>query len=132
MRIRRFLPALIWAIVVLVLIGLPGSYIPEVSSFWDWLSIDKLVHVGIFATLGFLIFYGFSEQYIKSKRRYLYVVAVLFATMVYGMVTEILQYYVFIGRNGNLYDFLADILGGFVGSLAFLLYNYKKKEQRKV
>lgn len=113
--------------VVLIILGIPGSYIPQVSSFWDWLAFDKLVHLGIFSTLGFLIFYGFSEQYLKSKKRYLFVLAVLLVTMSYGMITEILQRYVFIGRNGNVYDFLADVLGGIIGFLAFILYNYIKK-----
>jgi VanZ family protein len=132
MLIKRLLPAIIWALIVLVLTGFPGSYIPRVTGFWEWLSPDKIVHVLIFATLGFLIFYGFREQYLKSKRRYLYVVAVLFVTMAYGMITEILQHYVFIGRNGSLYDFLADVFGGILGFLAFILYIYKKKEQHKV
>ncbi|HEY9115635.1 MAG TPA: VanZ family protein [Bacteroidales bacterium] len=126
---RRLWPAIVWALVVLVLTGFPGSYIPKVTGFWEWLSLDKLVHVVIFATLGFLLFYGFHEQYLKSKRRYLYVLAVLMATMAYGMITEILQRYIFIGRNGNMYDFLADSVGGVLGFLAFILYNKKKKNE---
>lgn len=126
---RRLWPAIVWALVVLVLTGFPGSYIPKVTGFWEWLSLDKLVHVVIFATLGFLLFYGFHEQYLKSKRRYLYVLAVLLATMAYGMITEILQRYIFIGRNGNMYDFLADSVGGVLGFLAFILYNKKKKNE---
>ena len=131
-RFQRFLPAIIWALVVLVMTGLPGNYLPKVSSFWEWLSLDKIVHVAIFATLGFLIFYGFHEQYLKSKRRYLYIVAVLLLTLAYAMITEILQVLVFIGRDGNLYDFLADAAGGLLGFLAFILYNNKKKGQHKV
>jgi len=125
---KRFWPAIIWALIVLILTGMPGSYIPEVSDFWDWLSPDKIVHVLIFATFGFLIFYGFREQYLKSKRRYVYVLAVLLVTLFYGMITEVLQRHVFIGRNGNVYDFLADAAGGFIGLLAFNLYIMKKNK----
>jgi len=132
MLIKKLWPAIIWALVVLILTGFPGSYIPRVSGFWEWLSPDKIVHVLIFATLGFLIFYGLREQYLKSKRRYLYILAVLFITFMYGMITEVLQRHVFIGRDGNVFDFLADVAGGLIGFLAFILYNNKKKQQHKV
>lgn len=132
MLVKKLLPAIIWALIVLFLTGFPGSYIPRVSGFWDWLSPDKIVHVLIFGTLCFLIFYGLREQYFKSKKRYVYALAVLFITFLYGMATEILQRYVFIGRDGNLYDFLADAAGGILGFLAFILLFNKKKRQPKI
>jgi VanZ family protein len=128
MMLRRLWPAIIWAFVVLALTGFPGSYIPRISGFWEWLSADKIVHIFIFATLSFLIFYGLQEQYLESKRRYLYVLLGLLATITYGMITEILQQHVFSGRNGNIFDFLADAAGGLVGFLAFYLFNNKKKK----
>jgi VanZ family protein len=129
MWFRRLWPAIIWALIVLVITGLPGSYIPRISGFWDWISTDKIVHVFIFATLGFLIFYGFREQYLRSNRRYLYVLIVLLVTFLYGVATEVLQRHVFIGRNGNVYDFLADATGGLIGFLAFYLYFIKKRKR---
>ena len=82
----------------------------------------------MFATLGFLIFNGFIEQYLKSKKRYLYVLFVLLVTFIYGIITEVLQQHVFVGRDGNVYDFLADAAGGFIGFLAFVLYLNKKNK----
>jgi VanZ family protein len=132
MLLKRLWPAIIWALIVLFLTGFPGSYIPKVSGFWEWLSPDKVVHVLIFATLGFLIFYGLREQYLKSNKRYIYILIGLFLTFIYGMITEVLQRHVFIGRDGNIYDFFADVVGGLIGFLAFILINNKKNQQHKV
>lgn len=128
MLIRRLWPAITWALFVLFITGMPGSYIPKIIGFWDWISADKLVHLFIFAALGFLILFGFREQYLQSKRRYLYVSLVLLVTFGYGVITEVMQNYVFIGRDGNVFDTLADALGGIIGILAFnLVFNKKKR-----
>jgi VanZ family protein len=128
MLIRKLWPAIAWALIVLVITGTPGSYIPKITGFWDWISADKIVHLFIFATLGFLILFGFREQYLKSKKRYLFVITVLLITIGYGIITEVLQRHVFIGRDGNMYDTMADAVGGILGILAFNLY-FKKKNK---
>jgi len=119
--IRRYGPALAWAIIILILTGLPGNYFPEVKTFWDWLSPDKVVHLGIFGVQAFLIIYGLGQQYLAKKRRYQYMVLVFLLTTLFGLITEVLQSYVFVGRDGNVFDFLADGLGAFLGVLAYYL-----------
>lgn len=123
--IRRFWPAMAWAILILVLTGVPGSYFPEVVSFWDWLSPDKVVHIGIFGVQAYLIFYGLKPQYLSRNQRYIVVGSVTLLTIVYGLVTELLQTFVFIGRHGNAFDFYADALGAFIGLLAYYLLNMR-------
>jgi VanZ family protein len=46
--------------------------------------------------------------------------------LAYGLLTEVLQAYVFTGRNGNAYDFFADGIGAFIGWLAFKIVYGKK------
>ncbi|MBU3927568.1 MAG: VanZ family protein [Bacteroidetes bacterium] len=124
--IRRFWPAMTWAILILILTGVPGSYFPEVRSFWQWLSPDKIVHLVIFGVQVFLIILGFKPQYLNSKQRFKFVVGATIVTILYGLVTELLQHYVFIGRDGNIFDFLADALGAFLGLLTYYLLKMKK------
>jgi VanZ family protein len=124
--IRNLLPALAWAVFILIITGLPGKFVPRVTSFWEWVSYDKIVHIGIFAILSFLIMQGLIKQYLESKRRYLFVTAAVGFSLVYGLLTEVLQANVFIGRDGNLYDFLADSAGAFCGWLIFSYVNKKK------
>ncbi|PIQ33741.1 MAG: VanZ family protein [Bacteroidetes bacterium CG18_big_fil_WC_8_21_14_2_50_41_14] len=124
--IRRFWPAMTWAILILILTGVPGSYFPEVRSFWQWASPDKIVHLLIFGVQVFLIILGFKPQYLNSKQRFKFVIGATIITILYGLVTELLQSYVFIGRDGNIFDFLADAVGAFLGLLAYYLLKMKK------
>jgi VanZ family protein len=126
MLIRKLWPAFVWALFILILTGTPGEYIPKVSTFWEWLKPDKIVHVGTFAVLSFLILHGLLPQYLSSQKRYLFVVLAVGCSLAYGLLTEVLQVHVFIGRHGNVYDFLADSLGAFVGWLGFTVV-YRKK-----
>lgn len=127
MLIRKLWPALAWAILILLLTGLPGSYFPSITSFWDWLKPDKVVHVFVFGVQAFLLLTAFHEQYLLSKNRFIYPTAILSVTIVFALLTEVLQAYVFIGRNGNVYDFIADVVGVGVGLLAYILLFKKKK-----
>ena len=118
--------AIVWVIFILIITGTPGSYIPEVVTFWEWLQPDKIVHVAVFGVLSFVILYNARTQYLQSNRRYLYVIVAVGVTAIYGLLVEILQRYVFIGRSGNVYDVLADIIGAIVGWLLFYWLIRKK------
>lgn len=122
---RRLWPALVWALLILVLTGLPGSYFPEVTSFWDWLAPDKAVHLFIFGVQAYLLFFAIKPQYLPYKQRYLFVILATTATVLFGLATELLQRYVFYGRDGNTFDFLADAVGVFFGWLAYYFINMR-------
>lgn len=124
--LKKLCPAALWSVIILILTGMPGNYIPHINNFWEWLSIDKLVHLFIFGVLVFLILFGIKEQYFNSTRRYIYGIVSVIITSLYGMITEILQIYVFTGRSGNRFDFYADATGALIGWLSFYLL-YRKK-----
>lgn len=127
MLIRKLWPALAWAILILLLTGVPGSYFPKVTSFWEWLTPDKAVHIFIFGVQAFLLLTAFHEQDLSSQNRFVFRSIILSGTIFFALLTEVLQAYVFIGRNGNVYDFIADVAGVGVGFLAYILLNKKKK-----
>jgi VanZ family protein len=126
MTVRRLWPAIIWAVFILVVTGMPGKYIPRVTTFWEQLSPDKIVHLGVFAILSFLILHGLLKQYLVSNHRYLFVAGAVGFSLVYGLVIEVLQAHVFIGRHGNAYDFYADAIGAFCGWMVFSMIYQKK------
>ena len=119
-------PSIVWALFVLLLTGLPGDVFPKIDNFWDWLEPDKLVHLFIFGILSFLILYGHREQYFQRKNRYLLISSAVLISALYGFITEVLQRFVFIGRSGNVYDFLADTVGSFIGWMVFYFIFRKK------
>lgn len=128
-KFNRLWPAVLWAIFVLILTGFPGNLLPGVSDFWEWISYDKLIHVFIFAILSFLMLFGFQEQYSQSRRRYVYALLIFIVTIFYGFLTELLQKYVFYGRDGNIFDAIADGVGCIFGILGFLFYFHLKKKE---
>jgi VanZ family protein len=112
---KPLLPVLLWTIIIGVLTLVPGNYIPKVSSFLDWLSPDKLVHLFLFGIYTLLLCEGFSRQ-LKSSLISQYPMIISFGTgMVFAFFTEMMQAYLIPGRNGNVYDFLADTLGCLLG-----------------
>ncbi|MEE4259214.1 MAG: VanZ family protein [Bacteroidales bacterium] len=127
MTIRKQWPAITWALFILIVTGIPGDQIPKIPTFLDWLSPDKIVHVVIFGILSYLLLYGNRSQYLKSKHRSYLVFTVVLISATYGLITELLQYFVFVGRSGNAFDFYANILGALVGGVAYFLQHAKNK-----
>ena len=131
MIIGKQWPALACALLILIITGIPGNQIPEIPTFLDWLSPDKIVHVAIFGILSYLILFGNRQQYLNCKNRFYYIIVAVLLSVVYGLITELLQFYVFIGRNANVYDFYADALGAIVGGMAYYLQHFKNKDYNK-
>jgi VanZ family protein len=122
--ILRQWPGILWILFILVLTGVPGNYFPEVKSFWDWISPDKLVHLFMFGTLSILLLYANKTQYFEQKFRYAF--WIIFTGVVLGALTEYLQSTLFVRRDGNWFDFIANILGTIFGVFVFILF-YRKK-----
>ena len=127
MILRRQWPAIVWALFILIITGIPGNQIPKIPSFLEWLSPDKFVHVVIFGILSYLILYSNRKQYLKRNYRFIIVASVVLISASYGLITELLQYYVFIGRSGNVFDFIANAIGAFLGGMAYFLQQSKNK-----
>lgn len=125
MAFRNFWPVFLWAFFILVLSVLPGDYIPQVITLWDWLGPDKIAHLLFYGVFGFLLLMGFHKQYALRKLRY-YIVATFIAGTLFGLIIELLQHYVLKGRNGNIYDAAANVIGVIIGISIFVIYKRKK------
>jgi len=122
MRIRPFIPALIWLIIIIVLSGYPGKNLPK-APFDEF---DKLVHLIIYAILSFLSIMGFSKQsksFLLSKNLQ-YFSSILFSVFAGGLI-ELLQQYVFINRYGDWLDFIANSIGAVIGVFGFYFISKK-------
>jgi VanZ family protein len=124
MFLRYNFPGIIWGILILILMGLPGHDFPD-TSFIKIPNFDKLVHFGLFFIFVFLLLRGFAKQFhFPLLKKY----ALLFSLLIgiaYGGLTEILQGTVFIERTCDFYDFLADTVGCVLGMTFFLLLKGK-------
>lgn len=79
--------------------------------------IDKILHLGIFTFLGFSFMAAFP------KIKFAYFIQIM---MIYGMLTEILQDEMGLGRSLEGLDLVADIIGVLIGYFIF------KKLQRAI
>ncbi len=112
--------AFAWAILILILCGVPGNNFPRLS-FLDWLRPDKIVHLILFGVQSYLFIIGFSRQTIyTSLNKHAQRWGVLLSIS-YGALVEVLQSTIFIGRSGDVRDAIANAIGALLG-----LYIYKK------
>ena len=117
--------SIVWALLIFYFCTIPSSKIPG----FKIPHLDKVAHFGFFFVQSILLSLLFNFQTRKS-----YFQIILLSTMlafIYGGLIEILQSK-FFNRAGELYDLIADILGGFVGAMIYptILRIYRKVFKR--
>jgi len=115
--------AMLWALVILILCGIPGRDIPHIS-FLELLSFDKFVHAGIFFVLVSLTVRGFLLQTCYEKLRSNSRLFAACICIAYGGSLEIMQGTLFSERSADVYDFIANSFGCLLG---LLLYNWVER-----
>jgi VanZ family protein len=101
--------AAVWAVTIFGLSSIPGQSLPAVSA----LKYDKVIHAAVYAILGGLFFAALRRTSSLSTARVVAVAAL--AALAYGLTDEFHQIFV-PGRSAELYDALADGLGGWLGA----------------
>jgi VanZ family protein len=130
MLFKKLIPSLAWALFIMGLCALPGSAIPELT-FLQWLRPDKIVHLVLFGVLSFLLIKAFTEQSsVKVLNGYPKIISIIVSAL-YGVLIEVLQEYCFIGRQGDVFDAMADTLGAFIGWWFFNEW-YKRRQTKRV
>ena len=103
---KKILP-IYWAFLTYMLLK-PGT---ENHEYWFMFNgIDKILHLSIFAMLGFCFMAAFPK--IKFLT-YLYII------LIYAFLTEILQDAMNFGRSGEILDIVADTAGFLIGYYVF-------------
>lgn len=113
LKINTKAASIAWALLVLILCGLPGQTIPH-SRWIDLLSLDKLLHALMFGIQAGLLCRLFF--YFNKKQAWVFGFAISTA---FGGITELLQTYVFINRFGDPIDFVADAIGSFIFAISY-------------
>ena len=109
-----------WAAIIFILSAIPGDTI-NIPAFWN---ADKFAHIFVYFILAILILFSLiwsqrSISFIESA------ILTFLVTIAYGGVIEILQQYVFINRDGDFLDFIANSIGAALGVTAMLYYKKK-------
>ena len=123
MELRRFvlyiLPVVVYAGVIFFLSSQPTLPAPGINHF------DKVAHFSVYAGLAFLAARG-MRGYGPELRSAAIFGAVLAA--LYGVSDEIHQSFV-PGRSADVWDVLADTLGGAAGAFVWLLIAKRRKNR---
>lgn len=126
MFLRHFKAPIGWAIFILVLNLIPGQYFPEIPTLLDLLQPDKLIHLFLFGSLSFLLIGSLMRQYGYPFFRYYGIIIVLSFCVGFGAMTEIMQVIIALNRSGNIYDFIANSAGSFIGIGVYMIVKRKK------
>ena len=100
------------------------SSFPSLSSAPLFPHDDKLMHLGAYAFLAFLAARNIGQERPFFSRKKIGILALLFAVL-YGLSDEIHQAFV-PARTASVWDFAADILGGFIGAGFYFNFFCKK------
>jgi len=98
-------PALLWALIILFLSAHPQM---GIAKPWWVLQPDKIAHAGAYALLAFLLHYVFARAYWP----------ILIGTL-YGILIEFMQQAFFYGRQLDVLDMLANLVGCCLGVWVF-------------
>lgn len=110
-------PVLIWALIILLLCGMPGKDIPHFS-WLEALSFDKWVHAGIFFVLAILGIRGLKLQHKFILQEWAIRITAVWCIS-YGGLLELLQAALFEERSADIYDFIANSFGVVIGVWAY-------------
>ena len=118
MFVKKFLPFILWTGVIFALCSMPGKAIPKIN-WLELLSFDKFVHASMFFVEQILLMRALislqEESFLNKNYKW---ISVLFC-VAYGGSLEIMQYYVFSERSGDVLDFIANSTGCLIGLFVF-------------
>jgi VanZ family protein len=108
-----------WTLVMLILLCLPGSVLPDERQF-RIPQFDKLVHIGLFGLFVFLWCLHLSNKEIPAKRLLVLYFYIFIIGAAYGIGMEFVQKYFIPRRDFEEGDIIADLIGA---SLAYGISN---------
>ena len=108
------LPAILWAVLIFIASSIPSRALPRLGLF-SW---DKLLHIGEFGIFGLLLARAFDSS-LSVKKLSTLVTLTVSTGVIWALLDEVHQMFV-LGRNANVYDFLADALGVIIAQVIFI------------
>lgn len=124
-RFKHFIPGIIWFFLILFLICLPQSKVPDIEIWWiELLKPDKLIHAAMFGIQLMLFILPFKAGKTSPKSLIRRVIGLLVVVIVWGLTTEIIQLNI-PGRSFEWMDWFADSVGAIL--VAFYFIRKEKK-----
>ncbi len=111
---RLFLIALSYSFVISVLFFLPTTEIPKVS----FSGADKIVHIIVYFILinAWLAYFYVKNNFLFNVK---WAAILVFITLLYGIIIEILQGLFTDSRSADIFDLFANLIGTILGIFFF-------------
>lgn len=107
--------AMLWTLLIFVLCFIPSKGLPD----WQIPFFDKWTHFILFAIFAFLWLNCFSNP------NWITYISIFLVSFIFGFCVEWLQgLLTFLGRSQDNWDILADLIGGVIGVIFFMLFRY--------
>src|SRR5580765_411908 len=107
-------PALVRSAVIFGLSSIPGRALPQLPGWW---SADKFVHGAVYGVLGAFFWMGLRATWMRESGLAWQTIAAALGAALYGTTDEFHQAFT-PGRSPEVFDVLADLVGGLLGALA--------------
>ena len=107
-----YVPALVWALFILLGCLVSPAYIPKPS--WSFIGLDKLIHFALFFIMSATMALIFRH---KGMHAYRIAVVTFILSVVYGILVEFLQMMMRVGREADVDDAIANAIGAALFSL---------------
>ncbi|MCH7657640.1 MAG: VanZ family protein [Bacteroidetes bacterium] len=129
MFIKYFWPPIVWGIFIFIMSSFPGDDIPR-TFLLNIPFFDKIIHFFFYFLLvililhanlknnRFLVFRSKHESVLNSR----HFLSAFFLSFFYGVLLEVLQYFVFVMRSADFLDISANAAGSFVGLVVFYVF----------
>ena len=105
---RVQIPAVLWTFVIASSCLAPASSFSQFS-FDQFIGIDKVLHLTLYFGF-FILWFLASDNWTIPKKRNLLLVSILF-----GVLIEVLQKHMGLGRSYDIADIAANIVGSLIG-----------------
>ena len=107
--------SIVWSILIFVLCTMPSYDLPKCRIPY----MDKITHFVFFCVQSVLLSLLFRY---RTKRSYMDIIILsTFSAFLYGGIIEVLQNE-FFNRTGDLFDLIADTLGGLCGAVIYPVF----------
>jgi hypothetical protein len=124
-RFKHFIPGILWFFLILILICLPQSKVPDIEIWWiELIKPDKFIHAAMFGIQQLLLIlpYKMNKAASDTIRRKVLFFGIL--VVLWGLTTELIQLQI-PGRSFEWMDWLADS----VGVILVVLYFFRKEKK---
>ncbi|MDB4107569.1 VanZ family protein [Bacteroidia bacterium] len=118
---RAYIPAGIWTAFIASSCLLPASAFNEFS-FDSIFELDKLIHLTLYFVLIILWSLAIGKQSLENKKK----LSLLLYVVLFGVIIEVLQSSMSLGRHYDIEDIIANTIGSIIGVLLIPFVHNKK------